>query len=133
MISLKRQRVAGLISVMCLFLAAPVALAQTLNLDSSSRPCDSVPAGYSGTNPCPQSGDQQASAQQVADSQSDAQQPVDQQQGSDQNAPTQKPQLSTRNTATPALNGGPPIRPDEGRFRLLYGASTTQGYDSSVS
>ena len=132
MISLKRQRVARLISVACLFLVAPVALAQTLNLDSS-RPCDTVPAGYSGTNPCPQSADMQTADQQANAQQSGAQQPVDQQQGSDQNAPAQKPQLSTRNTATPALNGGPPIRPDEGRFRLLYGASTTQGYDSSVS
>src|SRR5215813_14361142 len=113
MISLKRQRVAGLISVMCLFLAAPVALAQTLNLDSSSRPCDSVPAGYSGTNPCPQSADVQPADQQANGQQSGAQQPVDQQPGSDQNAPAQKPQLSTRTTATPALNGGPPIRPDE--------------------
>lgn len=101
-----------------LLLLAPFALSQEGNQDSTSKPCNpELTAGPAGTDPCLQ---QQAENQQPNDPNAP-------------NAPAPKP-VSANSTYTPAVNGGPAILVQEPQhFRLLYGAATTQGYDSSVA
>jgi len=126
-------RFAGLL--ICLSLTVPVAFSQTTDQDSTSRPAQDVAAQAQTEDSTSQAQQNPASspcdpASTSGPAANDPCLQAQNQQPGDPTAPQVKPVAATY---TPSLNGGPPILVQQPRhLRLLYGASTSQGYDSNL-